>query len=141
MTPTPASTDRHGLEVLDLVESLALAASVPLGRVGFQEGGVTTILPVNHVVHGTTIVFRTANGSKLDAAILREPVAFEVDHYDKDLHTGWSVLFRGKADLIEDEALVALLEARGLESWVRTRHERTWVQIRPDEVSGRRLTR
>lgn len=139
MMPTTPATDRHGLEVLDLAQSLSLLESVPVGRVAFSDGGAITILPVNHLVNGTTVVFRTASGAKFDTAIMRRPMAFEVDHWDGDDHAGWSVLIRGRADLVEDEALVALLEARGLRSWVDTRHDRSWVQIRADEVTGRRL--
>ncbi len=135
----PASKDRHGLEVMDLPTALDRIAQEPLGRIAFADDGGITILPVNHLVHGTTIVFRTASGSKLDAAILQHPVAFEVDAYDRADHTGWSVLVRGTADLIEDDALLALLEARGLHSWVPTRHERSWVKVRADEISGRQL--
>lgn len=132
-------TDRNGLEILTLGDALRLLESVAVGRIGFVEGDRVTILPVNHFVHGTSVLFRTAAGAKLDAAVVRRPVAFEADHWDADLRSGWSVLVRGDAEVVGEEAMVALLEARGLESWARSRHRRGWVRIRADEVTGRRL--
>ena len=61
-------TDHAGLEILPFDECLRLLASVPVGRVGFFADGEIVVLPVNHVVDGHDVVFRTAYGSKLSAA-------------------------------------------------------------------------
>ena len=61
------SLDHAGLETLYFDTCLRLLASVPVGRVGFVADGEVQILPVNHLVDGQDVVFRTAYGSKLSA--------------------------------------------------------------------------
>ena len=55
-------TDHAGLEVLPSDTCLELLAAVPVGRIGFFAGGELVILPVNHLVDGQDVVFRTAAG-------------------------------------------------------------------------------
>lgn len=62
------SADHAGLEILPFEECLRLLASVPVGGVGFMADGELVILPVNHVVDGHNVAFRTAHGSMLSAA-------------------------------------------------------------------------
>lgn len=137
-----APTDRGGLEVLTLEESYDLLRSVPVGRVAFVEGGDPVILPVNHRIDGRSIVFRSGYGSKLDAAWNEVPAAFEVDGWDADQQTGWSVLVRGTAELITDDEVTRRLDESQDPSWV---HElegaSSWIRLRPNEVSGRRIVR
>ena len=49
------------------------------------------------------VVFRTAPGEKLIAAALNREVVFEIDSYDVETHTGWSVNIVGTAEEIEDQ--------------------------------------
>ncbi len=133
------STDRHGLEVLPLAQSLALLRSRPVGRLAYIDAGEPMITPVNHGVDGSTVVFRSLAGGKLDAAIIGAPVAFHLDDYDPVRRSGWSVLVRGTARIIDDVERVDRLE-HTLETWADPEGGRTtWVQIVADEVSGRRL--
>lgn len=139
-TPSHA-TDRGGLEVLPSDECLQLLASQPVGRVAFIDAGEPVVLPVNHRVDGWAIVFRTDLGGKLRTALLQRPVAFEVDAYDTEARTGWSVLVRGVADIVDDHDTVRRLDELGLSPWA-TGHDRPyWIRIRPEEISGRRITR
>jgi uncharacterized protein len=134
-----APTDRHGLEVLGLQDCLDLLASRPYGRLAYIDAGTPSIVPVNHVVDGSTVVLRSLDGGKLGAAIFERPVAFELDDLDATTRTGWSVVVRGRAEVLED-ADAQRLEA-DLESWaVQPGARTTWVRIVPDEISGRRLT-
>ena len=64
-------------------ECLRLLASVPVGRVGFVADSEVVVLPVNHVVDGQDVIFRTAHGSKLSAAEGQNRAAFEADHYNE----------------------------------------------------------
>ena len=77
------SLDHAGLETLNFDTCLRLLASVPVGRVGFVADGEVQILPVNHLVDGQDVVFRTAYGSKLSAAEECGPLTFEADAYDE----------------------------------------------------------
>ncbi len=53
------ATDRAGLEILHLGDCFLLLKSVPVGRIGFVAGGEVVILPVNFLVDGQDVVFRT----------------------------------------------------------------------------------
>jgi nitroimidazol reductase NimA-like FMN-containing flavoprotein (pyridoxamine 5'-phosphate oxidase superfamily) len=131
-------TDHAGLEILPFDECLRLLASVPVGRVGFFADGELVVLPVNHVVDGQDPVFRTARGSKLSAAEGQNLAAFEVDHYDEQTRSGWSVLVIGRAEVVYDEAEVQRLSRRGLHPWVTAVERPFWMRIRAISVSGRR---
>jgi uncharacterized protein len=139
MATTTPHLDRHGLEVLGPDECLELLASEPVGRLAFNLDGGPTILPVTHVVTHGGVAFRTASGSKLDTAIMGRPVAFEVDAYDRDRRTGWSVVVRGLATLVDDPEVEEQLDERGLNVWAAHVEHGAWVLVRAEEISGRRL--
>jgi len=132
-------TDHVGLEVLPFDECLRLLRSVPVGRVGFVCDGEVNVLPVNHAVDGQDVVFQVAYGSKLGAAARQECVAFEVDSYDAEAKTGWSVQVTGTADLVVETADVDRLAALGLHPWATRVDKPYWVRIRPSSVTGRRI--
>ena len=135
------ATDRHGLEVLSIAQCLSLLRSRPLGRLAYIEAGEPVVVPVNHLVDGSTVVLRSLTGSKLDAAVMNQPVAFQLDDHDPARGTGWSVLVRGTARLVDDADSVSRY-ASELDSWAVDRPgEATWIRIDSDEVSGRRLRR
>jgi uncharacterized protein len=131
--------DHTGLEVLGLEDCLRLLASVPVGRVGFDADGEVLVLPVNHVVDGQDVVFRTARGSKLSAAEGQGLVAFEADDYDRQTQSGWSVLVNGHAEMVYDEAETQRLAGLGLHSWANTTDRPFWIRIRPTSVTGRQI--
>ena len=128
--------DHQGLEVLSPEECWQLLRDSPVGRVAFNEAGEPMVLPVNHAVVGHRIVFRTLRGSLLHEALLVEPVAFQVDGFDAVERTGWSVLARGVADLADSPEQLDELELR---PWADAVHRDDWVQIRVEEVTGRRI--
>lgn len=140
MTDT-VPVDHRGLEVLASEECLRLLAGSPVGRLAFMEDGSPTILPVNHAMDGWTVVFRTAHGAKLDAASMARSVAFEVDGYDEERRTGWSVVVRGIAEYVWDPEEVARLAEIDIDPWADTRERDRWVRIHPDEITGRRIVR
>jgi uncharacterized protein len=131
------STDHAGLEILPFGECLRLLASVPVGRVGFIADGEIVMLPVNHMVDGQDVVFRTAHGSKLSAAGGRELATFEADCYDEQTRSGWSVLVTGRVEVVEAEDDVQRLMHRDLHPWVTAVQRPFWIRIRPVSVSGR----
>jgi nitroimidazol reductase NimA-like FMN-containing flavoprotein (pyridoxamine 5'-phosphate oxidase superfamily) len=96
------------------------------------------IFPVNHVVDHGTVVFRTAEGTKLAAAVLGTAVAYEVDGYDPARGTAWSVVVKGRA--VEIQRLYELLEATDLPlfPWHAAPKGR-FVRIEPESVTGRRF--
>ena len=131
--------DRQQLEVLSSEECLELLGSQPVGRVAFVEDGEPTILPVNYLMDGRHIVFRTTQGAKLSDEALARPVAFEVDAYDPEQRTGWSVLARGSAEEVSPSSVATLLDEAGFEPPSEEAGREQWVRVRPDEITGRRI--
>ena len=107
-----------------------------LGRLATAALGAISIVPVNYVVDGETIVFRTATGSKLIELAVNRAVAFEIDDYGSD--EAWSVVVNGSATIISDADTIAAVELLPLSPWTRT-IKPTFVRITPTAVSGRRF--
>jgi nitroimidazol reductase NimA-like FMN-containing flavoprotein (pyridoxamine 5'-phosphate oxidase superfamily) len=107
-----------------------------LGRLGVIADDRPLVLPVNYAFDGDDIVFRTDDGTKLHSAI-GNPVAFEIDGVDNVWHSGWSVVVAGHAELVPDDEHDDL-SALPLGPWC-PGPKRTWVRIRPDNISGRRI--
>jgi uncharacterized protein len=128
------------LEQLTTSECLELLRTRQLGRVGFQLGDLPVILPVNYRVMANAVLFRTAPGTKLNAALMRAPVAFEVDDVAINGLSGWSVLVVGRAAELSDQASVQEAEALGVSPWAPGSREH-FVVISAEEVSGRRFAR
>lgn len=106
-----------------------------VGRLGYHLVDEVHIVPVNYVVDGERLVFRTKPGSKLLGVVMDSDVAFEIDGGDS--HRPWSVLARGRARVLEgDEARAA--EALPLRPWVST-DRFTFVVIEVDTLTGRQF--
>ena len=130
--------DRNGLEVLGRDECLRLLSTASLGRIGITSGALPVILPVNFRVVGDRIVFKTGQGTKLDAATRGTVVAFEVDSMDPLEHTGWSVMVTGVAEQVTDADELALLERAHVARWAPLGGESV-VAVSTELVSGRRI--
>ncbi|MCU0268823.1 MAG: pyridoxamine 5'-phosphate oxidase family protein [Acidimicrobiales bacterium] len=130
--------DRNGLEVLSRGECLSLLDAVPIGRIGLSMHALPVVLPVNFRLHGDEVLVRTAEGSKLDAALERSVVAFEADDFDKMSHTGWSVLVRGTSRVISAPEEVERVRRIPLSPWANDSTDR-FVAISTDLVTGRRV--
>ena len=128
--------DHRGLRILDLETCLARVASQPVGRIAMFDRGGVVILPVNHVLDGMTIGFRTTVGTKLFHAIHGSQVGFEVDSVDPGSRTGWSVLVQGTAAIASDAESLRL---QGLASAPWLAGEQRWVVVHAHEISGREL--
>lgn len=133
--------DRGGLEILPFDACLRLLASVPVGRIGFYSDGEVVMLPVNHMIDGQDVVFRTACGSKLSAAEDQALVSFEADDYDLGTRSGWSVLVSGRAEAVYDDQEIRRLCRTGLRPWPAGADRSHWIRIRPVAVTGRRVPR
>lgn len=133
---------KSGLDFLDRDDCMELLneASGGVGRVAFMEGLHPTVLPVNFVMDGTFVALRTADGTKLDQALRRAAVAFELDRVDEGTRTGWSVLVRGHAEVVEAPADVERLDSLGLRTWSTDAKKTNWVHITPEQVTGRMVT-
>lgn len=128
----------EGLEVLTQQQCLELLAVGPVGRVGVTIHGLPVIMPVNYALVDGDIVFRTSDGTKLQAATERAVIAFEVDAHDADRHSGWSVLAIGRSSSVTDEAELVAFEQYELTPWAGGERN-NYVRLRPELISGRRI--
>ena len=121
-------------------ECLRLLGSHMFGRLAFMDhvGVLPMIIPVNYVLVGDRITFRTGAGSKLGNALRGEPVAFEVDGLDPADRTGWSVVVRGHAAVVTDTKELASLGDTPLQPWAPGTKPH-YVRIEPRRISGRRI--
>src|SRR3712207_3413237 len=126
-----------GTEELAVAQCWALLRTGVVGRVAVLHDGRPDIFPVNYAVDHGSVVFRTGSGTLFHAAD-RHPVAFEVDGYDVEAASAWSVVVRGEAREVYEleEALEAL--ALPLLPWQPGPKPR-FVRVRPDGVTGRRF--
>jgi nitroimidazol reductase NimA-like FMN-containing flavoprotein (pyridoxamine 5'-phosphate oxidase superfamily) len=127
----------YGLEILDRQECESLLRTQQVGRVGVCTGRAG-VFPVLYALLDGDVVFRTAPGEKLIAAALQREVVFEIDSYDVQARSGWSVNVLGIAAEIEHGPDLARAEALGLDPWAGEVRDR-YVRIRAVEISGRRI--
>jgi len=128
-------TDQPVVE-LNEDESWKLLSSLALGRLVTILGGRAEIFPVNFVVQHRTLLFRTAEGTKLLSAIMNNQVVFEAD--DHNVAEAWSVVVRGTARVLTTTSEINDAERAGLYPWIATEKLR-FVRITPTDVSGRRF--
>jgi hypothetical protein len=134
------TTDRRpAIEVLDPDACWRLLARDDVGRLAIVIGATPAIFPMNHVVDGRTIVFRTDPGTKL-AQVGRSRAAFEVDQIDRDTRTGWSVVAVGRLEELTrfDAAALARAQALPVDPWAGGDKDH-WLRLIVDRVTGRRL--
>ncbi|WP_182113279.1 MULTISPECIES: pyridoxamine 5'-phosphate oxidase family protein [unclassified Actinotalea] len=106
-----------------------------VARLAYHVGHEVDIAPVNHVVEGGRLLFRTAPGSKLFGVVVGRTVALEVDRLEED--EARSVVVRGVARQLTDEEAEAS-EHPTLRSWVDP-DKPFIVVVEPVHVSGRRF--
>lgn len=124
--------------ILNPEQCWELLRAVEVGRLAVAENGRPDIFPINFVVDGDVIVFRTGNGTKLAAAVLSPAVAFEADGYDPVGGVAWSVVVKGRATEIDGlHGLFAALQLP-LFPWHASRKD-YFVRIDADEITGRRF--
>jgi len=127
----------YGLEILPSEECERLLGTQTVGRVAVG-GARPGVFPVLFALLDGDVVFRTAPGEKLVAAALNRELVFEVDDFDVDSRSGWSINVLGAAEEIEEPAELARAIALGLEPWAGEVRDR-YVRIRATEVTGRRI--
>jgi len=117
------------------MECLKYLSRQEVGRVAITVANAAPfVVPVNYVMDGEVVVFRSDPGSKLDAVELG-PVSFEVDEVDRVTRTGWSVLVTGTAHV----AGLDEVDGLRLQAWVAGAKEH-WVRIEPSWITGRRIS-
>jgi nitroimidazol reductase NimA-like FMN-containing flavoprotein (pyridoxamine 5'-phosphate oxidase superfamily) len=122
------------VRVLGDDEAWDLLSGVALGRLVTAGGGQVEIFPINFVAQDRSVLFRTAEGTKLFGAVMNDSVLFEADdHTDAG---GWSVIVRGTARVLSTAADIREADRAQLVPWIPTEKLR-YVRITPNDVSGR----
>lgn len=129
---------RSGLEMLSEAECQEHLTSQAIGRLAVVAGHDPEIFPVNYVMDGPNVAFRTAAGTKFNASVRSTRVAFEIDGFDEETRSGWSVIVRGRADEVLSSAERLRLDGLGLRPWADGERD-IWLVIRPEVVTGRRV--
>lgn len=127
--------DDDAVTELPLDECWELLRAHAMGRLAFHLADQVNITPINYVVDKDTLLFRTAEGSKLLGVVMNENVAFEIDGESGD--TAWSVIVRGTAKLL-DELAAHRADELPLRPWVGS-YKYNVVEITPHAITGRRF--
>ena len=129
---------QNPIEELSQSECWDLLRREVVGRLAVAVANLPDIFPINYIVDHGSIVFRSAPGTKLAAAVLGRGVAFEIDGYDTIDTTAWSVVVKGLARRIEN--VMDYIEADDLPlfPW-HTAPKPDIVRIEPEIVTGRRF--
>ena len=128
-------SDEEPIGVMTTDECWDMLRANEFGRLAYHLAGEVHLTPINYAVDHDTLLFRTAEGSKLLGVEMNPDVAFEIDEFDE--HHARSVVLRGVArHLGEDEEHRA--ENVPLRPWVPTLKYDV-VEIRPTEISGRQF--
>jgi nitroimidazol reductase NimA-like FMN-containing flavoprotein (pyridoxamine 5'-phosphate oxidase superfamily) len=97
------------------------------------------VVPVNYAVIDDAVVFRTTPYSVLGSQPLRSIIALETDHFDYELQRGWSVVARGRAEMVVNAAeLASIRSAWDPGTWASGARV-LYVRMSWSELTGRRL--
>ncbi|MEU8523355.1 pyridoxamine 5'-phosphate oxidase family protein [Streptomyces sp. NPDC048577] len=129
-----------GLVELGEAECRRLLSTHGIGRVALLTPEGPAILPVNYVVAGADVAFRTEEGSPLARAAGTE-VAFEVDRIDDAMSQGWSVLVVGEAAGVTDGERLRGLDALAPSPPWAGGHRTHWMTVTSVRITGRRVVR
>jgi uncharacterized protein len=138
-SPAPEPREATGrLRGLTAAECFELLAGEHLGRLAVVDGRGPVVFPVNYVLDRHTIVVRTEEGTKLDAAVRGSRACFEVDGSDAVARSAWSVIVRGEVTEVTGRAELARLNELPLRPWAPGTRNR-YVRLLPATLTGRRI--
>lgn len=122
-------------------ECFELLHASSVGRVGFQHPNGLQILPVNYVVDGNSVVFRTSHSGPIGVlAEGADDVVFEVDYHNAVGGTGWSVMMNGRIEPTRPEDLTDLSAHARLIPWAGGERS-LLLRFLPESIDGRRVRR
>jgi nitroimidazol reductase NimA-like FMN-containing flavoprotein (pyridoxamine 5'-phosphate oxidase superfamily) len=124
-------------EVMSDDECRELLASRSVGRLAYNDAYGPVVTPLNYAVSDGAVLVATSPATQLAAHAPGTAVALEVDDLDVGEHAGWSVLVRGRAEVVDYVDLPSAHGARP-SPWV-AGDRTTYLRISPTSVSGRRL--
>ncbi|UPO76754.1 pyridoxamine 5'-phosphate oxidase family protein [Arthrobacter sp. Helios] len=133
------SVSPHESQKISEAECWALLSGEDTGRIAFLQDGRLLVFPVNYLVHGKSVYFRTSSQSGLALLPGDLNTSFQVDSHDGERMAGWSVLVSGRANAVRDEALLTTLWGLRAAAPYGGGERNLFVGIEPTEVTGRRV--
>lgn len=126
------------VETLSEAQCWELLRHAEIGRLAVWVEDHPEIFPLNFAVDQGALVFRTAEGTKVSAALGESAVALETDGPDAGSGTAWSVVVKGRAQPITDTADLMDTVRLPLFPW-QGGAKGKFVRLVPTEVTGRRF--
>jgi nitroimidazol reductase NimA-like FMN-containing flavoprotein (pyridoxamine 5'-phosphate oxidase superfamily) len=93
------------METLGRDEALAILETASVAHLGMIDEGEPYVTPMSFVVSGNRVLFRTMAGRKLDALRENPAVCVEASQFDEETGDWKSVIVRGRAREVEEDAL------------------------------------
>ncbi len=129
----------HGLSTIEPDEATRLLGAGVVGRLAFlDEHGTLQLLPVNYRTLDGDVFLLTEPHGLVAQAVGSPQVVFQVDHHDDTFQNGWSIVVRGAAEVVEDDALRERALEAGLRAWAEGDRS-TLVRIAAQQTTGRRV--
>lgn len=124
---------------LGVGECRALLRAHEVGRVAVSTPTGPHMIPVNYAVLDDAIIVRTTPYSLLGTYGRGAILAFEIDGFESARQRGWSVLARGRGEVVEDHAEIAhLREVPQSHPWA-SGSRSMYIRLRWTELTGRQL--
>ena len=121
---------------LDTDECWRLLLRSGAGMLATGAAGRPDLFPINYLVDGHTLLFRTAPGTKVADLETVPYAAFGVQGREGDDH--WSVVIRGRVEALTDRAEIIGSGVLELVSWgAGAKH--VFFRLVPTSVQGRRV--
>jgi uncharacterized protein len=125
------------LHALDPAECERLLRRGSFGRLVVSTPDGPEIFPVNYAVQGDEIVVRTAPAGAIARHGRDAEVLFEIDQVDQEYWSGWSVVARGRGELVSDPS-DDVPAGRRVRSWVDEDRD-SELRVVWRELTGRRV--
>ncbi len=123
---------------LDAAECWPLLLRSGVGALATVADGRPDVFPINYLVDGHTLLFRSAPGTKVDELVASPHAAFVAQGQDATGH--WSIVMRGQVAILTDQVDVIGSGALELVSWA-PGAKRVFLRLTPESVEGRRVLR
>jgi nitroimidazol reductase NimA-like FMN-containing flavoprotein (pyridoxamine 5'-phosphate oxidase superfamily) len=127
------------VERLDADECWKLLREAKFGRLAIAVAGDIDVFPINFVVDGNGVVFRTSEGTKLLESVISDLVAIEADDRDPVAGQAWSVVIKGVPELLERFDSIYAAQRLNIRPWIDDLPKNRFVRVIVHSISGRRF--
>jgi nitroimidazol reductase NimA-like FMN-containing flavoprotein (pyridoxamine 5'-phosphate oxidase superfamily) len=124
---------------LNATECEELLRAGLVGRVAACTPNGPHIIPVNYSVVDDAVVLRTTPYSLLGSQARGTALALEVDQFDYEYQRGWSVVARGRGEVVTDAAELDHIRTTWNPSAWAAGGRSLYLRLRWTELTGRRL--